>query len=76
MKPNTETAKTIIGKHFTQNIVSIERFPTGLCHFVYDIKLDGGLEVVLRISGSDDELKGGIFWNQKLRKGNGDPKKV
>ncbi|NOR44805.1 MAG: hypothetical protein GQ534_04395, partial [Candidatus Delongbacteria bacterium] len=67
MRSNTETAKTIIRKHFSQEIISIDRFPTGLCHFVYDIKLESGLEVILRISGSDSELKGGIFWNKKLR---------
>ena len=67
MKPNTDKAKAIIEKHFSQDIVSVERFPTGLCHFVYDIKLSDGLEVVLRISGSDSELKGGIFWNENLR---------
>ena len=67
ISPNTSTAETIIHKHFSQDIVSIERFPTGLCHFVYDVKLSDGLEVVLRISGSDDQLSGGIFWNKKLK---------
>ncbi|MDA3884854.1 MAG: hypothetical protein PF638_04595 [Candidatus Delongbacteria bacterium] len=65
---NIQTARSIIKKHFLQEIVSIERFPTGLCHFVYDAKFSDGQEVVLRISGSDDELKGGIFWNNELRK--------
>lgn len=66
-QPDKNTAISIIKKHFPQEILSIERFPTGLCHFVYDVKLSGGQEVVIRISGSDSELKGGIFWNSKLR---------
>ena len=66
-QPSKETAKEIIQANYTQEIIKLERFTTGLCHFVYDIKLADNSEFVLRISGSNSEFHGGIFWNEKLK---------
>lgn len=49
-------------------ITSIERFPTGLAHFVYDIKTRGGLNVVARLTKPEnrESLEAGLYWYNLL----------
>jgi aminoglycoside phosphotransferase (APT) family kinase protein len=47
---------------------TITRFPTGLCHYVYDVVTENHTAVVVRIaSHSADGLAGAVYWSQQLR---------
>ncbi|MBC8385519.1 MAG: hypothetical protein H8E57_08385 [Candidatus Cloacimonetes bacterium] len=67
--PNTQIAKDIVENHYQVVVSEINRFATGLCHFVYDVKLENGEEVVIRLAGDNsiNLLKGGVFWFNKLK---------
>lgn len=45
------------------------RFPTGLCHHVYDVTADDGQRLVVRIArpGNERLLRGAVFWQEQLR---------
>lgn len=49
-------------------LVSASRFPTGLCHYVYDAVLGDGRRVVLRIAKRENVhlLRGAIYWYAQL----------
>ncbi len=49
-------------------VVSCERFSTGLRHWVYDVETAGGSRLVVRLAHPDhrDELVGGVFWREQL----------
>ena len=50
-------------------MASCERFTSGLRHWVYDVVLDSGRNIVVRLSHPDNrsELAGGVFWHDQLR---------
>jgi hypothetical protein len=54
---------------FKSPVRSIARFPTGLCHHVYDVVLENGERTVVRMCGDDkrSSMKGGIYWSGILR---------
>jgi len=68
-KPNEELAIRIISRHYKTGIKKVERFGTGLCHYVYDVELDNGEKTVVRIAdeNSRKELLGGLYWHEKLK---------
>ena len=49
----------------------VERFQTGLQHFVYDVALEGGDRVVARIAGPGPQapraIASGMIWTRRLR---------
>ena len=64
----SELAKEYIEIHYSDPVIEIERLTTGLCHYVYRIKLESGFECVIRIGrkGTASLIKGGIYWNDYL----------
>lgn len=68
-KPNQQLAVEIISRHFQSGIKEIERFTTGLCHYVYDVKLENDKQLVIRIANDEGkkELKGGLYWYDQLK---------
>jgi hypothetical protein len=54
---------------FDSPVQSVTRFPTGLCHHVFDVLFVNGNRVVARLATDDTRqyLKGGIFWSGILR---------
>ncbi|MEL6179750.1 MAG: aminoglycoside phosphotransferase family protein [Myxococcota bacterium] len=52
-----------------QEVAWVQRFPTGLCHYVYDVKLVGGERCVVRLASREHrrDLAGGIHWSRVLR---------
>jgi aminoglycoside phosphotransferase len=63
-----ELAKEYIRIHYSDPVIEIERLTTGLCHYVYRIKLESGFECVIRIGRKETAalIKGGIYWNGHL----------
>jgi hypothetical protein len=48
--------------------LAARRFPTGLCHFVYDVELANGRRIVARLAGANSQpyLAGGVYWQSRL----------
>lgn len=67
--PTPDDALRIVQTILRKDACSIARLPTGLCHHVYDVVLADGQHVVARLasSASAAELRGGIYWSQRLR---------
>jgi len=62
-----ELARTVGQAHGT--VLSVERFPMGLCHHVFDVELHGGSRVVVRVADPEHRplLLGAIAWADRLR---------
>src|SRR5438477_5623117 len=60
-----QIAKVVCG----EKVVRAQRFPTGLCHYVYDVLLKSGRRVVVRIADESGRslLAGGVYWSKLLR---------
>lgn len=67
--PDESTARAIARSALGEEIDHIERFTTGLTHWVYDVALSSGREVVIRIASPDNraELVGAVYWEERLR---------
>ena len=54
---------------FGQAPSRVDRFETGLRHFVYDLAFEDGTAAVVRIGRADGEadIAGGIYWSKLLR---------
>lgn len=49
-------------------VENVTRFPTGLCHYVFDVNLRGGESVVVRVAEPESRhlLRGAIAWSEVL----------
>jgi aminoglycoside phosphotransferase (APT) family kinase protein len=67
--PEPHDAAAIAAEVLGASAETAVRFPTGLRHFVYDVKLVDGRHVVVRISRRDDveAARGAICWSSLLR---------
>jgi len=67
--PTEHDAATIVARWSGGTVVSVERFPTGLANYVYDVALADGGRVVARLQqpGAGAAFAGAIFWNRTLR---------
>lgn len=68
--PTQDDAMQMARRIFGIGVRKLSRFPTGLCHYVYDVELDDGLRVVVRLASAEtrDALAGGIYWHERLRR--------
>jgi len=68
--PNEFNARQTALDVFGESVRTCERFTTGLRHWVYDVVLDSGRKVVVRLSHPDNraELAGGVLWGDQLRR--------
>ena len=67
--PSEQDAARILAEVFGCPVASIERFPTGLAHFVYDARLADGRPVVGRLTRREDadEFAGALYWHERLK---------
>jgi aminoglycoside phosphotransferase (APT) family kinase protein len=49
--------------------LAVERFPTGICHYVYDVITSDGRRIVARLASAESArlLAGGVYWHERLR---------
>lgn len=68
--PDEETAARIFRLHFSSQVDRVIRFPTGLCHFVYEVRTKDGTGLVVRIGTPESHklMEGGCYWHPVLRK--------
>ncbi len=62
--PDGELAARILRSRFGVPAASVSRFPTGLCHYVYDLLAEDGRACVVRIAApaTRPQLEGGLGW--------------
>ncbi len=67
--PNEKIASKILKNVMNEDITSITRFTTGNQHYVYDVILADGRNIVLRMTKALDKeaTRGALVWNKKLR---------
>ena len=51
------------------DVAAVTRFPTGLCHYVFDVELRDGSRLVVRVADPDNRplLVGAVAWSARLR---------
>lgn len=66
--PWSKLAEQIIASRIDNEIAEIERFQTGLSHFVVSVETSGGSEYVIRIATPErkSELVDGLLWHKRL----------
>ncbi len=66
--PTEQDAAAIVHAVLGQPVVTTRRFPTGLCHYVYEVVTDSQ-QLVVRIARPDTHvfLAGGVYWSRLLR---------
>jgi len=69
MTPRPDHAIALCQRFLNASVEHINRFPTGLCHHVYDVILTDGRAVVVRVASDETRhvLAGGIYWSDLLR---------
>ncbi len=67
--PGEEDATKIVQRALKESVISVKRFTTGACHFVYDVISQSGRDVVARIAWPKNRhfLAGAVYWNQRLK---------
>lgn len=67
--PSAETAAQVIQQVFGRAPGSVRRFTTGGQHFVYDVSMSDGTNVVVRLSRQSDMAvaKGALYWSEHLK---------
>jgi hypothetical protein len=67
--PTAQDAVAVVKNALEVEVVEARRFPTGLCHFVFEVTLKQGGSVVVRLAKEDTAhlLAGGVYWHVKLK---------
>ena len=67
--PNPALAREIASAYGRRAVAWVRRFPTGLCHYVYDLRLRDGGKLVVRIArpGNEKLLQSAVYWQGRLR---------
>lgn len=66
--PTTDDVITIVRETLGETARRVDRFPTGLCHYVFDV-VTAARPLVVRIAHPDsrETLAGGVAWSKLLR---------
>lgn len=69
--PSDKDASRIVQEVLHEPVISVSRFPTGACHFVYDVITESGRNVVARIAWPENRrlLAGALYWHDLLKPG-------
>ena len=67
--PTEQHAADIVEATLGQRARSVQRFSTGLAHYVYDVVTEDGEALVVRIARPDTQaaLAGAVYWSKRLR---------
>jgi aminoglycoside phosphotransferase len=68
-QPTEQHAREIVRQALGEEPISTCRFPTGLCHHVYDVVTASKRKVVVRIAQPSNHayLEGAVYWSSLLR---------
>ncbi len=67
--PTESDARQLVEKALGGATVSAKRFATGLCHHVYEVALNDGRHVAVRLATEETRalLAGGVYWHNRLK---------
>lgn len=67
--PDKKYVAEIVRQIFDESVIFVERFTTGLCHFVFDVETESGKNFVVRIARPENRamLAGASYWNKRLK---------
>lgn len=67
--PTEDYAAAVVRDVIRQEPKSIRRFPMGIAHWVYDVRLRDGSSIVVRMGTSEqrEDFVGALHWSKKLR---------
>ena len=68
-RPTEQNARDAAAKFLGTYTFSLRRFPTGMCHYVYEVTQRDGSRIVVRMGHDDtrEALKGSVFWDRELQ---------
>ena len=66
--PGEVDARAVLERVSGQRVTWIERFPTGLAHYVYDARTDDGEPYVVRLTRPERraDFAGAVYWHERL----------
>ena len=67
-RPTESNARDAAATFLGHERFTLIRYPTGLCHFVFEVVPDSGPKVVVRMGHEDTRknLEGSVFWDREL----------
>lgn len=67
--PDEQQVSRIVRESMGEGVLTADRFPTGACHFVYDVVTESGRNVVVRVARPENRglLASAIYWGELLR---------
>lgn len=67
--PDKNYVAEITRQVFDESVTNVERFTTGLCHFVYDVVTESEKNFVVRIARPENRAMraGALYWYQMLK---------
>ena len=67
--PDEQQVARIVQTSMGESVLTIERFPTGLCHFVYDVTTETRRNFVVRIARPENKefLTSAMYWHGLLK---------
>ena len=67
--PDKHYVAQIVRQVRNESVVTVNRFATGLCHFVYDVVTESGQSFVLRVARPENRafLAGALYWHRLLK---------
>lgn len=67
--PDEQMVAYIVGKCMGESVRTVDRFPTGACHFVYDVTTETHRNFVVRIAAPENVefLRGAMYWHGLLK---------
>ena len=67
--PDERAAARVFGTHFADEVSRVTRFPTGLCHYVFEVVTTNDTAYVVRIASHESRpyMDGGLYWHPILK---------
>jgi aminoglycoside phosphotransferase (APT) family kinase protein len=67
--PDEQQVAHIVRKSMGESVLTVDRFSTGACHFVYDVTTESHQTLVVRIAKSENKelLTGAMYWHRLLK---------
>lgn len=68
-RPTENDAKGAAAHFLGHEDFTVRRYPTGLCHYVFEVSSQKGPKIVARMGHDDtrEYLKGSVFWDDQLK---------
>jgi hypothetical protein len=68
-RPNEHDARLVAAAYLGHERFTTYRYPTGLCHYVYEVTPVTGPKIVVRMGHEETRkhLEGSVFWDEQIK---------